>query len=287
MLRGCVRKYVWQDSARQLVVRVSNVVSATLEGSQFLNVNQESTLVEKLPHDAKCFTQGLHYDLKSGLLFESCGKYGQSGLRAVELHTGRTVQEHSLPVYVFAEGVTIWNDHIYQLSWKEGKIYIYDVASLELLRTAHMPTHKGRRLEGWGLTHDGEHLILSSGEPALYFLNPETLAIEKVISVQYKNGSELHDINDLQYIGHDRVVANVWGAKFLVLIDLLTGDVLDKLDVSNLYPSLDYDPIVMDVNNCLNGVTWLPNTNQLLITGKHWPNLFVVEVPRAWLPSQS
>ena len=120
------------------------------------------------PHDPTAFTQGLLYD--NGFLYESTGQYGQSTLRKVELETGTVVQLHQLDERFFAEGLALFGNRLLQLTWRANKGFAYNLDSFEPLAEFTYPT------EGWGLTYDGELLIMSDGSATLYFRDPFTFA---------------------------------------------------------------------------------------------------------------
>ena len=124
------------------------------------------TVVDSFPHDSESFTQGLVFE--NGTLFEGTGLYGRSTLREVQLETGVVLQSLSLASQYFGDGITIYNDHLIQLTWRSNVGFVYDKDSFELLQTFSYPT------EGWGITHDGMHLIVSDGTSTLYFWDLRT-----------------------------------------------------------------------------------------------------------------
>src|SRR5687768_6671371 len=110
-------------------------------------------IVKTYPHDSKAFTQGLAF--RDGFLYESTGQEGESTLRKVNIETGKIVQKYDLPDEVFAEGIAMVGDQIYQLSWRDQTAWVYNLADFKLLRELR---YTG---EGWGLTYDGTNLIMS------------------------------------------------------------------------------------------------------------------------------
>src|SRR4029450_1679696 len=126
-------------------------------------------IINRYPHDPTAFTQGLVY--RDGVLYESAGLYGQSSLRKVGLETGEILQHKAVEAKYFAEGLANWGNKLIQLTWQEGRAFVYDLTTFALERTL---SYGG---EGWGLTHDGKRLILSAGSPSLRFLNPDTVAV--------------------------------------------------------------------------------------------------------------
>jgi len=222
-------------------------------------------IVNQFPHDAEAFTQGLLYE--AGWLYESTGLYGRSSLRRVDLETGEVVQSHTLPAQYFGEGITIWEDRIYQLTWRENTGFIYDKESFELLDTFTYET------EGWGLTHDGQQLIMSDGSDTLYFLDPDTFVENGRIQVRDERGNPVVRLNEMAYI-EGEVYANVWMTNRIVRIDPATGDVTGWIDLSGI---LDGIPLSGPVD-VLNGVAYDGENGRLFVTGKLYPRLFEIEL---------
>ncbi|MCA1557981.1 MAG: glutaminyl-peptide cyclotransferase, partial [Acidobacteria bacterium] len=157
-------------------------------------------IVATYPHDKKAYTQGLAFD--DGLIYESTGQYDESSLRKVELKKGKVKKKIDLPGQYFAEGMTILNGKIYQLTWHQHKVFVYDLDDFKLEREL---TYEG---EAWGLTNDGQSLILSDGSNQLRFIDPATFRVQKTLSVLYNN-MPLAVINELEYIKGE-IYANVW-----------------------------------------------------------------------------
>jgi glutamine cyclotransferase len=174
-------------------------------------------IVNIFPHDSEAFTQGL--DIDAGYFYEGTGLYGGSTLRRVEVNTGEILQIHRLPKNVFGEGITVYNDRIYQLTWKSEIGYIYNKTSFKLLETF---SYSG---EGWGLTHDRSHLIMSNGTNVLRFMDPETLQELRTVEVTYEM-DPVDRLNELEYV-EGMVYANVWQTNLIVCIDPVSGFVED------------------------------------------------------------
>ncbi|HHT36519.1 MAG TPA: glutaminyl-peptide cyclotransferase [Firmicutes bacterium] len=217
------------------------------------------------PHDPSAFTQGLVYH--NGFIYEGTGLYGASSLRQVRLNDGVVTKGLLLPDNYFGEGIAIVDDRIYQLTWQENTGFVYDLNSFALLDRFTYPT------EGWGLTYDGEYLIMSDGSSVLTYLDPQDYSRVKQIAVTSLAGPVEH-LNELEYI--DGVIfANIWLEDLVVMIDPENGEVLGWIDFSELRTHLNVDPNRIDV---LNGIAYIPETDQLVITGKLWPAVFAVEV---------
>ncbi|MEW6278528.1 MAG: glutaminyl-peptide cyclotransferase [Candidatus Eremiobacterota bacterium] len=223
-------------------------------------------VVRELPHDPDAFTQGLF--LHNGKLLESTGQYGQSTLRRVDRETGKPELVRLLPAEVFGEGMTLLGDRVYQLTWKEHTVLVYDAVTLEVQASLRYPG------EGWGLTTDGQRLILSDGSSTLQFLEPGTLNKLGELTVTDR-GQEVANLNELEFI-QGKLFANVWQTDRIARIDLTTGKVDAWLDLTGL---LKPDGVArahpVDV---LNGIAHDPASGHLLVTGKYWPKLFELEL---------
>ena len=221
-------------------------------------------IVNTHPHDPDAFTQGLVF--KGGFLYEGTGQYGSSSLRKVEVKTGEVVQISSLAKEYFGEGITILGDRVFQLTWYAGRVFVYDLETFRLLHTLRYPF----AMEGWGLTTDGKHLIMGDGSSTLYFLDPETFALEKRLNVTL-NDSEVYNINELEYV-EGAIFANVWQTDFIIRIDPRSGRVTGVVDCRQLAPAKYRG----HPDNVLNGIAHDPATGHLFVTGKLWPELFEI-----------
>ena len=221
-------------------------------------------IINTFPHDRQSFTQGLIFE--DGLLYEGSGRYGQSSIRKVSLETGQVTQISRLPEQFWGEGITIFGDDLFQLTWKSRTGFIYDKTSFELKQMFSYPT------EGWGLTHDGERLIMSDGTANLYFLNPETLGLIDHIQVNDNEGPVML-LNELEYIGGE-VYANIWRTNQIARIDPQSGQVVGWIDLSGLLSAEDRrEPV-----DVLNGIAYDATQDRLFVTGKLWPKLFEIEL---------
>jgi glutamine cyclotransferase len=216
------------------------------------------------PHDRDAFTQGLVFE--DGVLYEGTGRFGQSTLRRVELETGDILQIRELSDQFFGEGITIYGDKIIQLTWKSNIGFVYDKNSFELLQEFNYST------EGWGITHDGERLIMSDGTSTLHFLNPQTF--EKIGQLEvYDNGTPITRLNELEYI-QGEIYANVWQTDRIARIAPETGRVIGWVELEGLLTTEDHlEPV-----DVLNGIAYDAETDRLFVTGKLWPKLFEIEL---------
>jgi glutamine cyclotransferase len=221
-------------------------------------------VVKVFPHDPASFTQGLIF--LDGMLYESSGLYGESSLRRVDLETGEVQQITLLPDEVFGEGLTNWDETLVQLTWREGIGYIYNREDFFLLTQFNYQT------EGWGLTRDGENLIMSDGSATLFFLDPETYAVLSTIEV-LDEGAPVTMLNELEYV-RGEIFANIWQTDTIVRIDPQTGAVKGWIDLSGLLPEEERTP----ATNVLNGIAYDPATDRLFVTGKLWPKLYEIRL---------
>ncbi|RYD26482.1 MAG: glutaminyl-peptide cyclotransferase [Verrucomicrobiaceae bacterium] len=221
-------------------------------------------VVSVVPHDADAYTQGLQ--LKDGRLLESTGHYSKSSVREVDLKTGAVLKRRSLPAEVFGEGLTMLDGELWVLTWKEKTAYVLDPASFRTLRTHSFGG------EGWGLTTDGKHLIMSDGSDTLKFRDPKDMAVKKTVAVT-ERGRPVKLLNELEYIGGS-VFANVYMTNRIARIDPESGQVTGWLDLSALRSQLPA-PNRAEV---LNGIAHDGETGHLLVTGKYWPRMFTIKL---------
>jgi len=222
------------------------------------------TIVNTYPHDRDAFTQGLVFI--DGIFYEGTGLYGRSSLRAVTLDDGEVTRILYLSPTLFGEGITVFGDKIIQLTWKSGQGFVYNKDNFELLREFTYPT------EGWGITHDGERLIMSDGSNTLYFWNPETL--EEIGRVEvFDETGPVTRLNELEYINGE-VFANVWQTHRIARIDPDTGQVVGWIILPGLLPAEDRSEPV----DVLNGIAYDAENNRLFVTGKLWPKIFEIKL---------
>ena len=221
-------------------------------------------VIHVYPHESDAFTQGLVY--LDGHLYESTGLNGHSTLREDDVETGRVLREVDVPSRYFAEGLTNWGSTLIQLTWKAHLAFVYDRASFRLLKTFHYPW------EGWGLTQDGKHLIMSDGTETIHYLDPNTF--EQVRSLRVTDrGKPVQNLNELEYI-HGEIYANVWMTNRIARISPETGKVLGWINLAGILPSVE----VRDEGAVLNGIAYDAAHNRLFVTGKLWPRLFQIQV---------
>ncbi|BDP42448.1 glutamine cyclotransferase [Deinococcus aetherius] len=226
-------------------------------------------------HDRAAFTQGLQY-VGQGTLVESTGQVGESGVRRVDLRTGRTLAEVPTPIpTAFGEGVTVLNGVAYHITWRTGVAFALDAATLREVGRYRYPG------EGWGLTQDGRALIMSDGSDTLFWRDPKTFAVTRTLRVT-DGGQPVKNLNELEYV-QGSVYANVWLTNRIARIDPKTGNVTAWIDVGALTQeasaaaSRSGKPLTFD--DVPNGIAFVPERGTLLLTGKRWPTLFEVKLP--------
>lgn len=221
-------------------------------------------VVHTYPHDISAYTQGLVYE--DGMLFESTGQRGESTLRKVNLETGELIESLNLPPNLFGEGACIFHDKIIQLTWTSKVGFVYDKESFRVINRIEYPT------QGWGLTTNGEQLIMSDGSHIIYFLEPDYFTELSRIEV-FDHQKAITSLNELEYID-GKIYANVYQTDLIVVIEPETGRVLSRIDLNGLLQPED----VHDRIDVLNGIAYDPENKRLFVTGKRWPKLFEIQL---------
>lgn len=220
-------------------------------------------VVNTFPHDTNAFTEGLFY--ADGFLFEGTGLNGASSIRQVNLTSGKIILEKNLSQDFFGEGIALVDDLIVQLTWISKIGFLYNKTSFTLLGNFTYPT------EGWGLTFDGNNLIMSDGSDRLYFLDKKTFQQVKQINVVSGNTS-LMNLNELEYINGE-IYANIWQQPKIAIINPETGKVRAYIDLTMLQ-----NPPISNPEAVLNGIAYDIDKQRLFITGKFWPNIYEIQL---------
>ena len=223
-------------------------------------------IVNAYPHPINAFTQGLEFD--GDTLYESTGQYGESRLKRMDYKTGQVMNEVALARNFFGEGLTIVDDRVLQLTYREGTGFIYDKTSLNRIGTFAYPQSK----EGWGLCHNDEFVYLSDGTERIWRLDPGTLEVVDYIEV-YHNKGKVVGINELEWVD-GKIYANRWQLNGVAIINPDNGAVEGVIDFSPLKDRVLQHP-GLDV---LNGLAWHPIKETLFVTGKRWNTLFEVTI---------
>lgn len=222
------------------------------------------SIISTYPHDTSSYTQGLL--IYKGDMYEGTGNYGFSKLKKVDVKNGKPLQEISLDKKFFGEGVTILNDTVYQLTWKEKKVFVYTLKDFKKVKEFDVD------IEGWGLTNDGKNLIVSTGSSDLFYYEPATFKLLKAQTVT-ESGSPSFNLNELEYID-GFVYANQYQFPYIFKINPATGQIVAKADLTAMWErikKIDHDADVP------NGIAYDTATKKLYITGKWWPELYEVQ----------
>ncbi len=245
-----------------VVASLSLLACRAASASQPLACSYE--VQKSFEHDPAAFTQGLIYF--DGYFFESTGLVGSSTIRRVRIEDGKVLQSTVIPEPLFGEGLTKWKSELVSLTWQGGRGFRWDAKSL---RKKGEFTYAG---EGWGLTQDGKHLILSDGTPTLRFLNPLTMKVERRITV-IAGGKPVSNLNELEWVNGE-VYANVWLTDQIVRIDPKSGVVKSVIDLTGLRQLAE----AHGEDAVLNGIAHDPKTDRLFVTGKNWSKVFQIVV---------
>ena len=227
-------------------------------------------VVAEYPHNRSHFTQGLEFH--DNQLFEGTGLEGSSSIYRINLQSGKSKEEYKLDNQYFGEGITILNNKVYELTYKNKVGFVYDLNTFKLLNTW---TYKSA--EGWGLTNDGHSLIMSDGTENIYYISPDSFQEERKIQV-CDDKSVMLNLNELEYIKGE-IWANIWTTDNIVIIDPKSGKITGEINLTGLSGTiLQNQQEQIDV---LNGIAWNPVTDKIYITGKLWPKIFEIKLVKA------
>ncbi|WP_035958818.1 glutaminyl-peptide cyclotransferase [Bryobacter aggregatus] len=218
-------------------------------------------VINSFPHDRNAFTQGLEF--KDGIFYEGTGLNNRSSVRRVNPSTGEVLQKVDVPGQYFGEGITVIDDRILELTWKNEEGFIYNRKTLKQIGKFK---YSG---EGWGLANDGKQIYMSDGSANIRILDPKTL--QEIRRITVKNaGRPIDQINELEYIDGE-IWANVWQTDFILRISPKDGQITGIIDLTG---------ILKDTNgtDVLNGIAWDAVGKRLFVTGKLWPKIFQIEL---------
>ncbi len=241
---------------------VSNVTVILL--SNVIPEKYTYKIIKSYPHNIKSYTQGLIYE--NGFMYEGTGQYGESTLQKYKLQNSELIQSYNLPENVFGEGIVIYKNKIFQLTWQSQIAFEFDKPTFKLINKFNFNT------EGWGITNLGENLIMSDGSNTLYVLNPETFSEISKIEV-YDNIGPVNQLNELELID-GKIYANVYQTDNIVIIEPKNGKIIGKIDCKGLLDKLK----VTDEVDVLNGIAWDEQNKKLFLTGKLWPQIYEVQI---------
>ncbi|GAA4271455.1 glutaminyl-peptide cyclotransferase [Aquimarina gracilis] len=223
-------------------------------------------IVAEYPHDRNAFTQGLEF--YGDTLYESTGHKGKSTLRKINYKTGEILIKKDIPKQFFAEGITILDNKIFQLTWQSKEGFIYDLSTLEKIGGFAYNNSK----EGWGLCNDGKHIYKSDGTKKIWTLDATTLAEKDYIEVTTNKGVK-SKFNELEWV-EGKIYANTWQKDGIAIINPKNGALEAVIDLSGLRNKVSRH----DDLDVLNGIAYKADTKQLFVTGKNWNKLFEIEI---------
>lgn len=239
---------------------VSNITPKLYETKDY-------TILNTYSHDVNAYTQGLEF--YNGILLEGTGQNGESTLRKTDYKSGKVSKSVSLSPDYFGEGITVYNNKIYQLTWQNKVGFIYNAETLAQEKTFNYFAE----IEGWGLTHNDKHLIMSDGTSKIYFLNPNTQKMERSINV-FTDTNAIPELNELEWID-GKIWANVYLKDVIVIINPENGAVEAAIDFSALKSKNTRTLLDGEV---LNGIAYNPVSKTVFLTGKNWDKMFEIKL---------
>lgn len=259
--RKSVKAVAFSKDKIQTITRFVIIYSDVIPETYYYKV------IHNYPHDNQAFTQGLFYD--DGKLYEGTGQEAGSTLREVELETGEVLRQHNLESSLFGEGITLYKNRIYQVTWTNKIGFVYEKATFSQINRIYYQT------EGWGLTTAGDRIVMSDGSNILYFFEPEMFTVDSRIEV-YDNEKKVDQLNELEYINGE-IWANIWQTDKIARIDPVSGKVNSYVDLSALFPLSERVEAGADV---LNGIAYDQQGERIFVTGKRWPNLYEIKITK-------
>ena len=217
--------------------------------------------IDELPHDTSAFTQGLVYH--KGLLYESTGIKGKSRLRLINPKNGECIKDTTTEANLFNEGITIINDTLYQLTWKDSMIISRNL-DFSKIRRVSLPA------EGWGLCSNNGMLYFSDGSNKIIKMNPHTQGFIDTIRVVDNNGP-VYYINEMEWIDN-HIWANIYGKDMIAVINPKSGRVIATLHIANLIDRKRYNKA-----GVMNGIAYDSVSKKVFLTGKNWPFIKVCQ----------
>ncbi len=223
------------------------------------------TVINTYKHDPSAFTEGL--ELYGDFMYESTGLNGKSYVRKYDYKTGKISNQVDLDSKYFGEGITIINNKLFQLTWKEKTGFIYDANTLKLEKTF---TYE-KDIEGWGMTNDGQFIYQTDGTEKIWKMNPETQKMVDYVNV-YSYTNKIPKINELEWVD-GKIYCNIWQRDAIAVVNPSTGSVEAILDMSNLRKQIQAQN-----TDVLNGIAYNPKTKTIFVTGKNWDKMFEIKV---------
>ncbi len=251
------------------ILTIASVISALAAGGVEEPPSNETPpaygfrVVAAYPHNPEAFTQGLAF--RDGLLYEGTGLYGRSEILEVVLETGEVTRLRTLPPSLFGEGIALMDDKLVQLTWRSRIGLLWDIENFTIVGAFYYQT------EGWGITSDGQSLIMSDGSSKLRFLDPETFVVTRSLEVKAE-GQPLERLNELEYV-EGLIYANVWKTDEIAIISPEDGELVGWIDLAGLLSEEERQNV-----GVRNGIAYDPGSERLFVTGKLWPRIFEIEV---------
>lgn len=230
-------------------------------------------VVRTAPHDRGSFTQGL--EISGTELLESTGLSGESWMSATDLTTGVERVRADLAAPLFGEGITVADDEVWQLTWRDGVAVVRDRDTLTERRRVPLDG------EGWGICALDDALVTSNGSSTLTFRDRDTFEVRRSVEAT-AGGLPVGRLNELECAEDGHIYANVWPTDTVARIDPVDGRTV-TIDASELRTLLPADA-AQDID-VLNGIAQIPGTDRFLLTGKYWPRLFEVRFVEATGPN--
>jgi len=262
-----------KTTCRTLSHTVSHTVSRTLPiliGGWLLSASvfasppvYDYVVKHTYPHDTDAFTEGLL--IKDGYLYESTGLKGKSTISKRDLKTGHVLMKVDVPAEYFGEGIAIFGNELFALTWQSQVGFVYDLKTFKVKRKF---SYKG---EGWGMTSDDDNLYASDGSSDIRVINPKTLEEVRRIHVTYE-GHDVARLNELEWVDGE-IYSNIWGSNLIARINPMTGNVIGVIDLTGIINLPMRGP-----DDVLNGIAYDSKQKRLYVTGKHWPSLFEIEL---------
>ena len=244
----------------------NNKIKSLLVVSDIVPEKYSFQIINEYPHSINSYTQGLEY--YKGFLYEGTGIEGKSSLYKVNIQTGNPIQTFRLKNNVFGEGITILNNKIYQITWKNHIGFVYNLTDF-----APIDSFSLKQAEGWGLTNDGKNLIISDGSHNLTWLDSNNFSVIKSIQVA-NNLNVTNNLNELEFVD-GTIYSNVYTTDIIIQIEAETGRILKEINLKGLIDKFKSQYESIEV---LNGIAYDSDNKRLFVTGKNWPRLFEIKL---------
>tara|TARA_R110002072_G_scaffold43340_3_gene121713 strand:- start:3428 stop:4225 length:798 start_codon:yes stop_codon:yes gene_type:complete len=255
------------------MLRILLLIATGLSPLAWSVQHYEVKVIDQKPQARDHFVQGL--EILDDYLYVSVGNYGESRLLRYRFSDGRMDTVKHLDKQLFAEGLTVLGDSIYQLTWRNRAMLVYRKTDLEFERWLPLVG------EGWGLTNNGTELIYSDGSAKLHFMSADRAHILRSITVT-EQGRPVSLLNELEWV-EGSIWANIWQSDRIVVIDPDSGEVTASINLQGLLPAAEYRP----GTDVLNGIARNPADGAIWVTGKRWPWIYRIELESTAATSES